>query len=129
MTPSERRLIHQIHPLKLFVDFFTSFWSVWFLWQGAWAQAAAVAFLPSIAVTLVLLWRADLAPLRDSPLGRYVVATMDGSGVAIRSFGQVIAWFGAAMHLPWLIPLGYAVIVFGWMRGLWRQSPERSAAP
>jgi hypothetical protein len=119
MTRAEKLLYHQLHPLKLLTDFATSFLSASLLWQRAWWLAAAVAFAPSIIVTSLLLWRAELEPLRDSPLGRYVAVFMTRTEVAIRSAGQVVMWLGAATHEVWLLPLGFLIVAFGWLRGFW----------
>ena len=120
MTNAERMLYQQVHPLKLLVDVTTSFASAWLLWQHAWLRAAGVAIVPSVLVTAAILWRVDLAPYRDSPLGRYVKVHMTARATAVRIAGQLAMWAGAVAHVPWLLPTGLAVIVFGWLRGLWQ---------
>ena len=122
MTRRERLLLHQIHPAKLATDVATSFASTWLLWQGEWATAAAVAFVPSMVVTVVLVAWADLDRLRRTPLGRYVSAHMSGRMQAVRSAGQVLMWAGAAVHVLWVVPFGFMVIVWGWLNGLWAPS-------
>jgi hypothetical protein len=32
-------------------------------------------------------------------------------------------WLGAAAHVPRVIPLGLAIIVFAWLNGFWTPSP------
>ena len=122
MTRAERLLYHQIHPLKLLTDVTTSFASSWLLWQAAWARAALVAFVPSVVVTLLLVWRAELEPLQQSLLGRYVGRCMTRRVEALRFGGQLVMWAGAATHVPWLLPLGFLIVVYGWLRGLWAPS-------
>jgi hypothetical protein len=122
MTRAERFLYHQIHPVKLLTDVATSFASTWLLWEGRWAAAAVVAFVPSIVVTALVLWLADLERLARTPLGRYVAVVMTGRVTAVRSAGQIVMWVGAAAHVVWLIPLGFLVIVYAWLSGYWRPS-------
>jgi hypothetical protein len=119
VTRAERFLVHQIHPLKLLTDVSTSFASSWLLWEARWAEAAAVALAPSVLVSALLLWGADLERYARTPAGRYVVATMTRGGEAIRLVGQAAMWIGAATHLPWLLPLGALIVVYGWAQRLW----------
>ena len=119
MTRAEKLLYHQIHPLKLLTDFTTSFASCWLLWQACWLEAALVGFVPSVIVTLWLLGSADLGQLKHTPMGRYVTEHMTRGAVGLRSSGQAVMWLGAGTHVPWLMPLGFMVIVFGWMQGMW----------
>jgi hypothetical protein len=127
MTRAERFLYHQIHPLKLLTDFATSFASSWLLWESRWTWAAVVAFVPSVAVTVLLVWRADLDHYKHTPLGRYVAAFMTRKVEGIRLGGQAVMWTGAATHVPWLIPLGFMIIVFAWLTGLWAHAPVSDA--
>jgi hypothetical protein len=124
VTHAERVLYQQIHPLKLLTDVTTSFASCWMLWQADWARAAGVAFVPSGVVTVLLLWRADLDAYKATPMGRYVARFMTSKATALRVTGQALMWAGAAAHMPWVIPLGFLIIVFGWMSGLWLPSRD-----
>lgn len=126
MTPRDKRLYHQIHPLKLLVDFGTSFASTWLLWEARWVPALLVAFLPSIAITACLLRFADLERVRHSWLGSYVTHHMPNKIVAERVAGQLIVWAGAAAHVPWLVPFGYFVIGLAWLNGLWDRQSSRA---
>jgi hypothetical protein len=119
MTRSERLLYHQVHPLKLLTDITTSFASSWLLWREAWGMAALVAFLPSIVVSALLIWGADLEPWARTPIGRYVARFMTRRVEALRFAGQLVMWAGAALHIVWLLPLGLAIVVFGWLKGFW----------
>lgn len=118
MTQVERYLYHQIHPAKVLTDVTTSFASTWLLWQGRWAVAAVVAFAPSVVVSALMLWRADLSWLPRTALGRYVAGYMTRRVEAVRLAGQAVMWIGAATQVPWLIPTGFMVIVFAWLGGL-----------
>jgi hypothetical protein len=119
MTHVEKFLYHQIHPLKLLTDVATSFASSWLLWEAQWARAAVVAFVPSILISALLLWRADLERYKHTLLGRYLATFMTRKVEGIRLGGQVVMWAGAATHVPWLMPLGFMIIVFAWLKGFW----------
>ena len=109
----------------------TSFASTWLLWQARWAAAAIVAFVPSIAVSVLVFWRADLARLSRTPMGRYVATFMSRKVEGIRLGGQAVMWAGAATHILWLVPSGFMIIVFAWMGGLLvpDRTPDIAAEP
>jgi hypothetical protein len=112
-------LFHQIHRAKLLTDFGTSFASSWLLWEKHWVSAALVAFLPSMALSAMLVKFADLERLQHTWFGDYVARQMTSRVVWQRIAGQVLAWAGAVAHVSWLIPFGYFVIVLAWLDGLW----------
>ena len=123
MTRAQRLLYHQIHPLKLLTDVASSFASTWLLWEKQWILAAVVGLGPSLVVTALLLWLADLEPLARTPMGAYVARFMTRKVEALRFSGQIVMWAGAAAHVVWLLPLGFMIVVFGWLRGLWIPAP------
>jgi hypothetical protein len=125
MTRAERLLYHQVHPLKLLVDITTSFASSWLLWEHRWFLAAPVALLPSMAVSAVLVTHADLDRFAEAPIGRWVARHMTPAATAVRIAGQLVMWVGAAAHAAWLLPTGFAIVVFGWVRGAWSPALER----
>jgi len=51
----EKRLYHQIHPLKLATDIGVTPLSLYFVWEHRVAPAMLVGFLPPILVSLVIL--------------------------------------------------------------------------
>jgi hypothetical protein len=122
VNANDKLLYQQIHPAKLLTDFGTSFASTYLLWEHQWLYAGLVAFAPSIVVTVLLIRFADLERLRNTWFGAYVSKHMPGRIVAERSVGQLLAWAAAVMHVPWLVPFGYFVIVLAWLNGLWAPS-------
>jgi hypothetical protein len=124
MTRAEKLLYHQVHPFKLLTDVSTSFASSSLLWQGRWLPAAIVALLPSIVVSAWLVAQADLTRYARTPLGRYVAKYMTRKMEVVRLSGQVVMWIGAAAHVPWLLPLGFMLVVFGWSSALWATTPD-----
>ena len=124
LSRREKLLYHQIHPLKLAVDIGGGVVSTWLLWRHDLLPAMLIAWLPSIAVTLVMLRWMDLTRQRDSAFGRYMAHHMTRLAEAIRLGGQIITWLGAWWHAPWAIVVGAAIIVAGWTYSLpLRRSP------
>ena len=118
LSQREKLLYHQIHPVKLGVDFSTSFASCWLLWRHELLLGTVVAWVPSVLVTLAMVSLMDFRPERDSRFGHYVARHMTRLAEGIRFGGQFVAWAGAWSHAAWAIALGYAVIVVGWTYSL-----------
>ena len=128
MTRAEKLLYHQLHPAKLLTDLTTSFASTSLLWQHAWIAALVVAWIPSIVVTAVLVGAVDLDRYRDTPIGRYVRGHLDSRRITVVRFGgQAVMWAGAIAQIVWLIPLGFMVIVYAWLSGLWARQAGAQA--
>lgn len=70
-------------------------------------------------VSLLLMGMVDLSQYPRTPLGRYVARFMNRRVEALRLSGQALMWVGAAARVPWLVPLGFSVIMFAWLNGLW----------
>jgi hypothetical protein len=60
MDQKEKMLYHQIHPLKLLVDWGTMPVSLLLFWKHKPALALLVGFLPSIVATALMMRYADL---------------------------------------------------------------------
>ncbi|TGK04009.1 hypothetical protein EHO59_10850 [Leptospira semungkisensis] len=118
MTTKEKILYHQIHPLKLMVDFCTGFLTTFLAWEHNLLWFLVLFLIPSIIATLVIIQFVDLERRKNSPFGKYIENYMGSSMQMIRSCGQLIMWFSAWFHLPILIILGFIVILAGWMNGL-----------
>jgi hypothetical protein len=118
MTLQEKLLYHQIHPFKLLTDWSTGIIALVLFWRHALFAALAVAFIPSILVSLALVRLADLAKYRRSRFGRYVHRYMTRSMEALRLAGYTVMAVAAWLHLAWLIPLGLLVILPGWLWGV-----------
>ena len=118
MDRNARMLYHQIHPLKLAVDWITAFASLWFFWRHEWLTGLIILFVPSIVITAILVAYADLEKLRMSAFGRYIGLYMSALMQAIRFAGMFIMVLGAWYHSPLTIVAGLVVILLAWMRGL-----------
>lgn len=118
MDRSERVLYHQIHPLKLAVDWTTAFISLWFFWRHEWLSGLVVLFVPSIVTSFALVSYTNLERLRDSAFGRYIGLYMSPLMQAIRFCGMFVMVLGAWFHAPLVIVAGVAVILLAWLRGV-----------
>jgi hypothetical protein len=129
LTTREKVLYHQIHPLKLGTDITAAVVSTVFLWQHALILGLLTAFVPPVVASAVLLRTLDLTRIRDSAVGRYLKRSMTRSMEALRFAGTLPMGVGAWYHLPWLILLGLAMVLFGWLRGLIFRRGVKSDAP
>ena len=117
LTPRERVLLHQIHPLKLATDWGTATAAAYLLWRHQLDTALVVGLVPPVIVTAALLRRADLGPLRASASGRYIQRHMTRRMEALRFGGLALAWLAAWYHRPVGIAIGVLVILAAWARG------------
>lgn len=123
VSPSERVLYHQIHPLKLFTDIATALAAVGFLWAHRLVLALIVGFVPSIAVSIALISWADLERYRRSAFGRYISRFMTRRVELARFAGLIPLWGGAWMRSLPTITLGAVWILGCWLWGI--RSPSR----
>ena len=118
MEFGERVLYHQIHPLKLFTDVATALGATALLWRHQLGPALALGFLPSLAVSAVLLRWADLDPYRSSQFGRYVKKFMTRRVELARLAGLLPLWLGAWWRSPVAIAAGAVWILGCWLLGM-----------
>ena len=123
MLLREKVLYHQIHPAKLAVDLTSGLLSTWLLWRHEFWPAMAVAWIPPVIVSAIMLRTLDFSPQRNSSFGRYVAFHMSHTAEAVRMSGQIAMWIAAWYHVAWAIPLGFLVVVMGWIYSLpaWRR--------
>ncbi len=124
VTLQERLLYHQIHPLKLLTDISAAALGVYLIWQRALLPSLVVLFVPTTAVSLLLLRRANLEPLRDSRLGRYVRAYMTRSVELARSAGMAVMIAGAWYRVGWVIAAGALIVLGAWLNGVIFPNPR-----
>jgi len=128
MELRERVLYPQIHPIKLFTDVATATVSTVLFWHHALGASLVVGFVPSIAVSYVLVRWGNLDPYRNSSFGRYVRRFMTRRVEAARFGGLVPLWGGAWSHRLAIVGLGALWIVGCWLWGLRKTTvDERSA--
>ncbi len=118
MTFQEKTLYHQIHPLKLATDIGFTFPALYLLWQHQLVAALIVTFVPSILSSALIMRFANLEPYKQSALGQYIQRYMSPVVVALRMIGLVVMMIGAWLQVFWTIPLGLAIVVLAWLRGV-----------
>ena len=118
MTPKDKALYNQIHPLKLSTDILAAVVSLYFFWLHRLLPALALHFVPPLVASALLIRYADLAPLKESAFGRYVGRYMTRTIEGIRLFGDLVMILGAWIHDVLLLSAGLLVIVGAWCSGL-----------
>jgi len=117
MTPREKTLYHQIHPLKLATDISAEIVSLYLFWKHKLLAGMLALLVPPVIASALIMRLANLEIYKQSALGRYIRDYMTPSAVAIRVLGTVITHVGAWSRKPALIPLGLMTVLLGWLRG------------
>jgi hypothetical protein len=126
----ERELYHQIHPLKLATDIGVTPISLYFLWQHRMVPALIVGFVPPILVSAaMMIWPPDLEKIKNSALGKYISKYMTPAIEAIRLSSLVPMAWGALIHNPWLLALGFLILLLAWCNGFIFRSPADRPMP
>jgi hypothetical protein len=118
MTRKEKILYHQIHPLKLLTDCIAGFAALYLLWRHRFCAALLETSVPPILASTLIIGYVDLEPYRRSPFGRYIEQYMTREMQSLRLMGYLVMMLGAWHRRPWPVPLGLAVVLFAWFRGL-----------
>ncbi len=117
-------LLHQVHPAKVAADVGASLVSTVLLWRGRRRAGLLVRYAAPALASVAVLRTADLAPLRETTRGRYVLAHMTPMAVALRMAGDTMMTIGASRRSTRLTALGALTIVAGWSRGAVRSHPR-----
>ena len=126
MTPQEKTLYHQIHPLKLCTDISAEFVSLYLFWQRKLIAGLVAMLVPPMIASALILKLVNLERYKESAFGRYVRVYMTPPVVLVRMLGTVVTHVGAWYRIPILIPLGFMIVLFAWLRGmLWPKKPLR----
>ena len=118
MTPQEKALYQQIHPLKLLADISAEVVSDYLFWRRRPVAGFVAGLVPPVIASALVMALVDLEPYKRSALGRYVGVYMTPPTVAARVLGTVITHTGAWYHRPALIPVGFAMVLLAWLRGI-----------
>jgi hypothetical protein len=124
MTPQEKILYHQIHPLKLFTDISAEAVSLYLFWKRKLIAGLVVLFVPPVIASALIIRLADLESYKQSAFGRYILTYMTPLVVLVRILGTVVTHIGAWYRKPVLIPLGLLIVLLAWLRGI--LLPKRS---
>ncbi|HMA37628.1 MAG TPA: hypothetical protein VKY74_24455 [Chloroflexia bacterium] len=129
MTPQEKVLYHQIHPLKLAADISAEVVSLYLFWHHKPLAGSIAALAPAVLASALITRLVDLEPYKHSPAGRYIRVYMTPPVVALRALGTVVTHTGAWQRRPALIPLGLLLVLLAWLRGiLWPARPDSRPA-
>jgi hypothetical protein len=99
MNFAEKKLYHQIHPLKLATDIGVTPIFLYFLWRHEIVPALLVGFVPPIVVSAVMMkWTPDLEWIKNSALGQYLKRYMTPTNEVIRFLTLIPMAYGAWVH-------------------------------
>ena len=117
MTFAEKKLYHQIHPLKLATDISASVITLYLFWFHYFWLALLLHFLLPIIGTIFVINFSNLEKQKNSVLGKYIKKYMTGLIETLRLVGDIITIFGAWYHSWLIIVLGLLIIVIAWLNG------------
>jgi len=100
MTREKKILYHQIHPLKLLIDWTTGFAALFLLWRYRLRAALFVTFAPPILASILNIRYADLEPYKRSQPGHYIEKYMTKKMQGVYSAGNLIIMLGAWYRRP-----------------------------
>jgi hypothetical protein len=101
----------------LATDISTAAASLVLLSQHALWQALVMMFVPSIVVSALFIRFGDFSKTKESPVGAYLRRHMTRTMEAVRFLGMGVAAVGAWYSAWWLVPVGIAIIGWGWAGG------------
>src|ERR1022692_2356552 len=125
MRLAEGVVIHQVHAAKIGADVTASIVSNVLLWRERPAAAVAVRVIVPVAGSAAVLGLADLDGLSRTRRGRYVLAHMPPSALAVRLAGDALMGLGAYRRNALLLIVGAAMIGAGWSHALWPRPDGR----
>lgn len=118
MDLKEKKLYHQIHPLKLATDWITDAISLYLLWSHQLTIALIVMLISPILASLLVVKFINLEKLKESSFGKYMSVHMTTGMEIIRLIGFAIAVFAAWYNMMWLIVVGIIIVILGWLCGI-----------
>jgi hypothetical protein len=121
VTRKERILFHQVHPAKLLTDVAAGIISLYFFWMHELWLGLAIHFIPPPLASALVLRCADLAQVRDSRTGAYLLRYMR---LAAQASCDLITIFAAWFH-TWIgIAVGFLIVIGAWSYGLLASAPS-----
>jgi hypothetical protein len=110
-------LYHQIHPAKLGTDIAAAFASLPLFWHHRLWLGVAVAVIPCVIASAVVLRFSDIDRLEHSAFGTYVGRYMTPAMQAVRLAGFIVMALGAWFQTPLAILAGTLIVLAGWLKG------------
>ena len=118
MDLEEKKLYHQLHPVKLLTDVGVTPFFLAELWRHQVVAALVVGFVPPVCVTLWMMrWPPNLERIRDSAAGAYLRKYMTPSVEAARLLTLLPMAYGAWVHAVSPIALGCGLLALAWGYG------------
>lgn len=117
MNFSEKKIYHQIHPLKLATDIFASVASLYLFWFHYFWTAIIIHILLPVLGSFFVIKYANLEKLKNSTLGKYVKKYMTVKIEVLRLIGDIFTIFGAWNRQWQIIILGIAIVIAAWING------------
>lgn len=118
MNFKEKKLYHQVHPIKLGTDISFSIITLYLFWKHQFLLALILHLKPPIVASLLVMNFLKLQKFKESKLGKYSKRFMTPIYEVLRFLGDVITVVGAWFHLPLLILVGLLVVIFAWLKGI-----------
>ncbi len=107
MNFQERKLYHQLHPVKLATDTAATFPFLYLLWHHHILWALCCGFLPPVLISAIMMkWPPDLEKIGASRAGRYLRTYMTPTVEAVRLLTLVPMAYGAWNRQWWPIGAG-----------------------
>ena len=125
MTLQEKTFYQQIHPLRLFVDWTTGFYSCYLFWQQDVIPGLFIAFIPSIIVSMFLAKFGELETLKNSTFGKYLRRTSNKTVDLIRLAAFSCMAAGSWFHQIPIAAVGLLVVIGTWTYGLFVKSNSK----
>ena len=118
MNFQEKKLYHQIHPIKLITDISAAISSSVLFWFHYFWPGILANLLPPMLISFIIISSFNLDKYKNSKVGIYLKKNMTGIMEAVRFSGNIIMLVGAWFHNFLVIFLSILIIVLAWLRGL-----------
>ena len=118
MKFQEKRLYHQIHPVKLATDIIAAIYSSVLFWDHQLWRGIIANLLPPIIASLLIITFIDLWQYKKSSFGKYIKKYMTAPAEAVRFAGNIIMVMGAWYHSIAFVCVALVLIILVWMRGM-----------
>jgi hypothetical protein len=113
LTPTERRLYHQVHPAKLATDIGADLVGTALLWRRRRIAGIAVGLIPPMLASGMAM-NSDLEWIHRSPWGPALRRRMTPGMEGVRLAGFILHAIGAWQRRPEVIAAGWGCIAVGW---------------
>lgn len=115
----ERKLYHQIHPIKRGADIGSAIAFLFLLWRHRIVLALVVGFIPPIIVSCVMMiWPTQCGERQEFSVRQVCLAIHDSDDRSRSTLTLVPMAWGAWTHHIWLIELGFVLLLVAWSNGL-----------